>query len=521
MSAKAPAGSHDEARSRRPHPKGFSPKRHPFASAIGALVLVGSLLRLPHFLVPIWAEGTEFHPFRQAQTLMMIREIMRGGLDFSSLLPVFGPPWVLPMEFPTYQNLAAMVGVGLGVDDVTASRLTTLVTFQASAVLIAILARRLVGPVAAVLALVFWEFGQLLWVWSAAPTIEFLAVFFVMLGMLISLRAAGSAGWVAPALATAAWVLAFLTKFTTALVWMPFLLGVLWIAIGPPRLHVRMWLRACIPVTAGGLVGGVYVLHGDAVKAASPFTEFLTSANLRTWNFGTIDQRLDPQMWDRIAMHANGIVGSSLIFLIVALVALFVVPRRLAILIGSGLVSILGAILLLFNLYVIHDYYLIAVAPILVVIGGAIGQTLIRDLSRRVGARPAAVLTVITMTVLIVLSWALSQGREALEKFVYQEWRYGQSVEIAQSTLPSDGVVVVGCSWSPEILYYADRRGVMLQDSWQPGNLQHKIPSSWVDSAVQYVFLCTEGRAVESLFEESVESTRISDRLYRIERPEA
>ena len=492
-------------------------QRTPFVFAVLVILLLGTLLRLPHFFIPIWAERTEFHPFRQTQTLMMVREILRNGVDFSSTLPLFGPPWLLPMEFPTYQNLAALVGMGLGLDDVTASRLTTLITFQASAVILVVVTKHIAGRLAALVSLSVWEFTQLLWSWSASPTIEFLAVLFVLLGMWVLLMAVRQPRrWSLLLLATGLWSLAFLTKFTTALVWMPFLLGVMWFALGGVRQHLTTWIATVAPVGIGGLVGGLYVRYGDSVKASSPFTDFLTSGNLATWNFGTVEQRLDSHAWERVMTHANGIVGLSVIFVILSLVFVAWGPRKQAVLVGTGLVSVLGAIALFFNLYVIHNYYLIAVAPIMVIIIGVMCQQLAGFLKTRLSLSAVYGVLGLVLAAIVVLSWTLSEGRQALEKFVYLEWRYGQSQEIVLATKPTDGVAVVGCSWSPEILYFADRRGLMLHDSWEPGNIQHKIPEEWVGSAISYVFLCNDAYQIEPLFEGPVTVAQVSPRLYRV-----
>lgn len=494
-----------------------SMQRQPFGYAVAAIVTVGTLLRLPHFIIPIWAERTDFHPFRQTQTLTMVREIMRNGVDFSSVLPVFGPPWVLPMEFPTYQNLAALIGLALGIDEVAASRLTTLVAFQASAVILVVLTRRLAGRTAALAALIVWEFTQLLWSWSVAPTIEFLAVLFALLGAYTSLTMVRRLGsQLLPVLTTGIWILAFLTKFTTALVWMPFLLGMVWFAVGGVRGHILIWLRVLIPVAIGGLVGVLFVLHSDAVKASSPFTEFLTSENLSTWNFGTLDQRLAFQSWGQVLVYANGIVGSSVLFLILAVILVLRGPRKQAVLVAAGLVSVVSAVAVFFNLYYVHNYYLIAVAPIMCLIVGMLGAQLTRVLEVRMSPTRVYAILTLGLVIIIVMSWTLSEGRQALEKFVYQEWRYGQSAEIAEATMPTDGIAVVGCSWSPEILYFADRRGLMLHNSWAPGNLQHTIPEEWVGSTISYVFLCTNEYQIEPLFEVPVVVEQVSSRLYRV-----
>lgn len=492
--------------------------QNPFEYAVAGLFVIGTLARIPLFLVPAWAENPVFHPWRQAHNLMMIREIMRGGVDFGSTLPLFGPPWVLPFEFPVYQNFAAAVGWGLGLGEESASRLTTLFFFQASGLLILLLSLRIGGGrVAALIALSLWEFTSLLWSWSATPTIEFLAVFLVMWAVLVSLKSMARP-WSIPswALETGLWSLAFLVKITTVVVWAPFVLSVVWFFWNSMRQSRFSWLRVISPVAVGGLIGLCNVLYGDAVKASGRFTEFLTLGNYRTHNFGTLDQRLDLESWAQVINYANGISGFFVAFVIFCVLFILFEKRRESLLVGGGLASICFAVGVFFNLYVIHNYYWIAVAPIVVMMFGLMGHQLVRRMSPRAKRVNTQKLLGVAALSVILLSWLLTNPRASLGKFIYQEWRYGQSEEIAMGTLPNDGVAVVGCSWSPEVLYFADRRGLMLHDTWPTGNMNYKIPDEWVGRDISFVYLCNASYEISPLFEGAVEVRQVSTNLYEV-----
>lgn len=492
--------------------------RRRFTFAVAAVMVVGTIVRLPHFLIPIWAERPEFHPFRQTQTLLMVREILRNGIDFSSPLPLFGPPWSVPFEFPLYQNVAGALGMLLGLDDVIASRITSLVFFQASAVLLVILATRLIGRLGALAALVVWEFAQLTWSWATAPTIEFTAVFFVLLALVLSERLPRSPRPIAISVALSiVWSFAFLVKFSTAAVWLPFLFSLAWLLLGSPMRQVRSWVLVFAPVAVGAMSGYAFTLYGESVKSANVFSLFLTQPNLTEWYYGTLQQRLDASQWLHVAMHGNGISGSLIGIVGLGCLLIWKGTRTESVLASGALASVLSAICIFFNLYFVHDYYFLAIAPLLALIIGMLVARGYRILHGRLTRRQAAMAMGTGMLVILAMSWALSQGKPALGKFVAQEWRYGQSQEIASQTEPTDGVAVVGCSWSPEILYFADRRGLMLHDAWPPGNLQYAIPGDWVGRDIQYVFLCSDGFDVLELFDIPVEVTQISARLYRVE----
>src|SRR4030095_13240921 len=47
--------------------------------------------------------------FRTAQTAVAVPYILREGAWFATVVPVFGEPWVLPIEFPFYQWCVALL----------------------------------------------------------------------------------------------------------------------------------------------------------------------------------------------------------------------------------------------------------------------------------------------------------------------------------------------------------------------------------------------------------------------------
>ena len=229
----------------------------------------------------------EAHPFRQTQTAWTAREFHESGFDLlHPKLPVFGEPFEAPFEFPLYQALAALP-MELGLAEDTALRLTSLVCFVLTALLLWGLVRYVAGPVSGVGALVAFVFTPLALLWSRTSMIEYLAT-------------AGAVGFAFAlvlwrdrrrplfvALALAAGLVGMLVKPTTAVFWiLPALL------YRPRRRSARCgagsvgfsgqqsrWRCRSSPAA-------LWTRHADAIKAASPVTEWLTGWNLRRWNFG-------------------------------------------------------------------------------------------------------------------------------------------------------------------------------------------------------------------------------------------
>ena len=125
-------------------------------------------------------------------------------------------------------------------------------------------------------------------------------------------------------------------------------------------------LLVLVPLVATAL----WTRHADAIKAASPLTDWLTSSELEEWNFGSLSQRFDRGVWGviggRVVVHILGFAGVAL--LAVALVALVRSAQRLF---WVGVV-LAGALppLVFTNLYLVHDYYLAAVTPALAALIG-------------------------------------------------------------------------------------------------------------------------------------------------------
>src|SRR5215831_1054914 len=68
------------------------------------LILLSLALRLINLRAPFTGE----HEFRQTQTAISVWDIREHGLDLlHPRLPLFGPPWECPFEYPVFQIAAA------------------------------------------------------------------------------------------------------------------------------------------------------------------------------------------------------------------------------------------------------------------------------------------------------------------------------------------------------------------------------------------------------------------------------
>src|SRR5581483_240564 len=125
------------------------------SSALSTVVVFAILLllSLPMRLANIQAPFTGEHEFRQTQTALSVWEIREHGLSLlHPRLPLFGPPWECPFEYPVFQTVAA------GVDAVApwanldiSIRVTNLTFFYLTAITLVLLVRLLFQNSVAVL----------------------------------------------------------------------------------------------------------------------------------------------------------------------------------------------------------------------------------------------------------------------------------------------------------------------------------------------------------------------------------
>ena len=351
------------------------------------LIALGTIIRIPQLFHGL----NEMHAFRQSQTTYVALEYARHGINlFHTPLPVFGRNSDVPFEFPLVQAAAALL-IRLGVGADTAMRIIGLAGFQVAAVLLFVLVLRWHGRAAAVAVALIYEFAPFGLAWGAAAFIDFPAVAF-SLGMVVGLdawfRAGSRQGLVLGALS--AW-LAFLIKANTPPAWC--LLVVVSAAVS--YLAVRSWSR----ITTGLLVGpapGValglgWSRYADSVKNRNPVTQFLVSSRLHDWYFGPPRLRLDPDAYARIFARVDaeiaGPLGLGLLFAVFGIILARGTIERMHL--AGWLATAAAAPLIFFNLYYVHNYYLIGSFPAIAAAAGAGIVSVVRRIRAGAASGPA------------------------------------------------------------------------------------------------------------------------------------
>jgi hypothetical protein len=434
------------------------------ARASLAVFIVAAVVALGFSLVGWTHNLLEGHEFRQAQTALTIRALARGEWSFAYPLPLFGPPWSAPMEFPWFEGAVAAILAVVRLPLEPTARAVSLVAwaltlpgiYRAAGFLGLRPARRWYVMAAAVLSPIYLYYSRTVMIESTAlcAAVWFLCCFERAI-------ATTARRWIiAAALVGAA---AALAKITTLLV---FLAPAAWLAVARALAATApgaRWSRRTVQLAliAGGVVavavgaGAAWTAFGDTVKSSNPLAAVLTSRGVASWMYGSLAQRLDPAVWRTLAGVIHGSIVNGWLFGAAVLIGVAIGGATRARVLGL-LGCYLAGPLLLTNVYAIHDYYHYATGLFL------IAATLVAwfGLCDRFGlGRPLEMAGV--LVVLVTEGVTFSQSY-----FHFQRRPDLAPPELARllaaATQPDDVILIYGYEWNPVIPYFADRRAVMV-----------------------------------------------------------
>jgi 4-amino-4-deoxy-L-arabinose transferase-like glycosyltransferase len=436
--------------------------------AVVVILVVSVVARLPMMNGPPLGP----HAFRQTQTAITVQAWLDRGFSFFHYeTPVLGPPWQVPFECPIYQA-SGFVFAKLGVPTDLALRLASVLWFHASALLLLVLARRTLGETATVAALAVYTLSPFALQWGRAILIDYTSVTFSLGYLLATLSWAERPRRGVAVLAAVLGALAAATKLTTVAVVVPALLVVAYVALQRARREgivagtlVTLAVLAAVPLA----VGVAWTRWADTIKAAAPATRWMTTTALTEWNFGSAERRAAPESWGAIFSRFKWITPGLFVLALVPAIGLVTHGRvrgTLRVVAATALAGLLLPISIFFNLYRVHDYYLIAIMPCAAMLFGiGVGELAAARIRWR---RP-----VLALAALIAALTA--QGPAHYATLAWKDYREEPLVALAavvtRVTPPDGWVVIQGDDWSPRIPYLAHRRAFMIRPPEVPVDL--------------------------------------------------
>jgi 4-amino-4-deoxy-L-arabinose transferase-like glycosyltransferase len=420
---------------------------------------VALAIRIPTLDLPL----IEWHGWRQTQTAYLALTMHERGIDLlHAQLPIFGPPFEMPMEFPIVQAVGALV-MDAGVAPDLAMRLTHLSLFFLSAGLLFGLLRYAASATVALAALVFFLFVPTNLLWSRASLVEYGATAGALGFLWAGIAWRDTRRWWLFGVALAAGTLGMLVKPTTPVFWAAPLL--LWRAPverpGLPgwiraRLDPALFVLCTVPVA----VALLWTAWADDIKSATEATAFATSTNLRSFYYASIAERLDPAIWKRNWLWLTSYDVGLWVMPFFA-VGLFAALRshRPAFWGGMLLAAVLP-VAVFFGGFYRHEYYWSALTPEFACIVG-LGVAWLVHRARSVPLRGALAIAIVTAFV-ATENGAADYWRLAHKPLDDFERVLPRARELAAQTHPDDVALVLGRGFDPDLAYYARRRTLMI-----------------------------------------------------------
>jgi hypothetical protein len=469
---------------------------------------LGLVVRLGRFDDSIF----EMHSFRQTQTAFLIRNLANDNYNLvRAELPVLGYPWQVPLEFPLFQTGAAYLMNSFGWDSSYSGRLLSTFAFLASAAGAYFLTRKVFDASVARIVLPIFLFTSFAFQWGSAVLIEWVPVLFAILSF-VSISHFVNSGkpktkTILLLLSAVAMSVAALSKITTALVW---IIAIITYVVFVDRIKTRAKnytdVVLVISILCLSLIPSlIWNRFADEVKSRNSFTLWLTSENMQTWNFGTLQQRLDLSNWKVIYDRVDqSIFGVGLAIVVVVLLMIFSRSEN-----PSNfkwiLIGLISGPLVFFNLYLVHDYYLVAIYPLIIMLISLAIDLIAKQANFNSFAIKGALIGI------VLIGTFMSQiGSSYMKNFIDPGGIPPSSKIIATNTDIQDQIIVIGCDWDPTYLYFADRRGLMLM----PGRYNEKDLSPETLSDYKYVYLCNGASA--DILPNDIDLELVEENLYTI-----
>ncbi len=442
-----------------------------------AVMLLALVPRLPTLAQPL----LEKHGFRQTWTAYTALIYHEQGIDLlHPELPIFGPPFYHPQEFPIFQAIGAIV-MQLPVTTDMAMRIAALLCFFATAALVFGLARHVAGRTAAFATLLFFVASPFALVWSRASLIEYLATAGCVAWIWAGIRFREERTWPLLVLAIAAGSLGALVKPTTALFCA--------LPIGLYRVagedgDAWSWLRARLDprvialLIVPGLLATIWTSSAEAYFQNKLAAQFLAPSAGRDYYLdlgeGSVF-RTYWWVWAGLAFRFAYLFVGPFVPLL-GMTAIAARRERTAFWVGVAAALVLPVLVFLGG-YRRHDYYMVAIAPLAALLFGFGAARLIRAVAER-GRRSLVGLVAVGLVSFIVLFAVTSDYWLPIYDPVYDvEQVLPAASELAALSRSDDLVVMVGHRYDPSVLYYARRKGLLITEENASEQLYATLPS--------------------------------------------
>ncbi|OGE03651.1 hypothetical protein A3G16_01965 [Candidatus Curtissbacteria bacterium RIFCSPLOWO2_12_FULL_41_16] len=410
----------------------------------------------------------DHHGFRQTQTAITAYYVLKDGFRLDYLTPVLGKPWSIPMEFPLFQWLVALLVMGTKINLDSAGRLLSITFFYLSLVPIYFLLDNLITKKRHIFVFLSLILASPVYIfWSRTFMIESLAMFLGFVFLVIISKLASKPKVPILLLAIVVGVLAALVKITTFAIF-DLAAIFLFLRFWRGRVSVGRIIQFLLTVGTPLVVNFGWVYFSDYLKAQNEFAAgFITSGAMRFWNFGTLAQRFSYDSWVGVfnlagpniwGMHFVQSSFLTLIFIIIFYTFNLLLKGKYCKETFAFFLLFLAGPLIFTNLYIVHDYYWYANAVFLLFSLGFLINSFLNISRLKIVAK-----FIVLPVILLTMYQAYFARYYSIQKFNNVAY-LPLANAIKYFTKPDDILLIHGFDWSSEIPYYSQRRALM--DRW-------------------------------------------------------
>lgn len=433
-------------------------------SQIAGLIFLGALAQFAFFTWQTLNQPSlDMWGFRPSQTSASVPYMLHDGGWLANIVPIFGEPWVLALEFPLYQWCVALLAEISGISIDACGRLVSAFFAVATIWPVLLLAKSVgLGRRFALIVGALWLLAPLTIFWGRTFLIETIIVFLGACWLAFYVRFFTSKSYVDLVAAIIFGTLAALVKITG---FAPFVVvGFIYtcVFVWQQRFHIPANLTnlilAASSVALPAIAFSIWSGYGDHFMAQNPLANQLRYQNLMSWYLGEWSDRSSRALWD-FAVYRRVLPETLGAAWLVALYGLARIgPRSYWFWVTlTLLVGFLSAFLFFPKLHTIHPYYQVENAILVCAAVALITESLLRSGRKAEGY---IVLAVIIGGQL----WSFYSGfyYKALTSDLRQHPYYLASMIIKNNTRPDSVVVGFGMGWGADVPYFSNRYGIIL-----------------------------------------------------------
>lgn len=399
------------------------------------------------------------HSFRQTQTAITVDWFLMDGWRLDYFTPVFGYPWSTPFEFPVYQTMVYWLVSISGLSLEVSGRLVSLAFFYLSIwPLFKIIRHFNFSSKESFIALIVYVSMPVFLFWSRTFMIESTAMFFTLLSISLLFyyeRYGGKLLYLLFFLFASA--LAVLTKVTTFAVGLFFLFFYVLFFYSPSNYFSKRVILAVLMSLLVIAIGYAWILHSDSVKSLNIYGQYLTSESLRSWNYGTLDQRLSLGSYNRVLGHMLENYGFWIlvfIFLFPYVLIKGMIYKKLFLI---SIFVLFISFFVFFNLYYVHNYYWYANSVWMALMIAIVLISFNAYVTERYFRYYLLVFLFFVYSMYIVSSYFQHQIDNHDD---FQTVKIGHYIQ--DNTDSNSFIYVKGDDWSSELPFYSSRKAVMV-----------------------------------------------------------